>query len=151
VAPAVYAEPMLRLLLLVVVVGVGALVAWPQVQAFLEPGAGPSPPAAQSRPRTDRSGETPRVRCPQGVGNCRAVSGRIVFIESVDPDGDGDLHVVLAGKASVTAPGLSSIDVKPSLRPARDPRIGDRAAAAGTVENGSFGQGQIHALRFRVG
>ncbi len=38
----------------------------------------------------------------------------------------------------------------PGLRPPRDPRVGERASAAGPVQRGSFGQDQIHALRFRV-
>jgi hypothetical protein len=51
------------------------------------------------------------------------VRGRIVYVERVDPDGDGDLHVVVAD-GSITAPGLTSIDVRPGLRPERDPRVG---------------------------
>ena len=90
------------------------------------------------------------VTCPQGVaGGCEAVSGRIVFVERVDPDGDGDLHVVITD-GHVTAPGLSAVDVPKGLRPRRDPAVGDRASAAGPVQTGSFGQSQIHALRFRV-
>jgi hypothetical protein len=77
------------------------------------------------------------------------VLGRIVYVERVDPDGDGDLHVVIAD-GSVSAPGLSSIDVRPGLRPRRDPSIGDLATAAGPVQTGSAGQSQIHALTFRV-
>jgi hypothetical protein len=72
-----------------------------------------------------------------------------VFVEAVDPDGDGDLHVVVAA-GSITTPGLTSIDVQPSLRPRRDPRIGDTASGAGPVQRGHIGQKQIHALRFKV-
>lgn len=89
------------------------------------------------------------VQCPPGVAGCKAVTGRIVFVERVDPDGDGDLHVVVAG-GGITAPGLTAIDVRPGLRPRRDPRVGDRASAAGPVQTGSLGQAQIHALRFRT-
>ena len=89
------------------------------------------------------------LRCPSGVPACAAVSGRIVLVERVDPDGDGDLHVVVTD-GHVTAPGLSAIDVRKGLRPRRDPRLGDRASAAGPVQTGSYGQSQIHALRFRV-
>jgi hypothetical protein len=83
------------------------------------------------------------------VPECASVSGRIVFVERVDPDGDGDLHVVVAD-GSVTTPGLTAIDVRPGLRPDRDPRIGDRAAASGPVQTGSHDQSQIHALNFKV-
>ena len=41
-------------------------------------------------------------------------------------------------------------DVAPERRPRRDPRVGDRASAAGPVQAGSYGQAQIHALEFRV-
>jgi hypothetical protein len=91
----------------------------------------------------------PPIRCPAAVAGCEAVSGRIVFVERVDPDGDGDLHVVVTD-GHVTGPGLSAIDVRKGLRPKRDPEIGDRASAAGPVQKGSYGQSQIHALRFRV-
>lgn len=89
------------------------------------------------------------ARCPAGLARCRAVAGRIVYVERVDPDGDGDLHVVIAG-GGVTAPGLTAVDVKPALRPRRDPRIGDRATAAGQVQPGTYGQEQIHASSFAV-
>ncbi len=97
--------------------------------------------------------EAPRVpmaRCPEGAEQpCREVRGRIVYVERVDPDGDGDLHVVVAD-GSISAPGLTSIDVRPGLRPGRDPRVGDVATAAGPVQRGSVGQPQIHALAFAV-
>ena len=75
--------------------------------------------------------------------------GRVIYVERVDPDGDGDLHVVLAA-GSITAPGLTAIDVAVDLRPRRDPRIGDRVSAAGPVQTGSYGQSQIHALEFHA-
>ena len=40
--------------------------------------------------------------------------------------------------------------LRKGLRPRRDPDIGDVASAAGPVQTGSYGQRQIHALRFRV-
>jgi hypothetical protein len=89
------------------------------------------------------------VRCPAGAEGCREATGRVVFVERVDPDGDGDLHVVLAA-GGISLPGLTAVDVRRGLRPARDPRIGDLASAAGPVQRGSYGQRQIHALRFRV-
>ena len=78
------------------------------------------------------------------------MSGRIVYVERVDPDGDGDLHVVVTDRSGVTLAGLTSIDVSKDLRPRRDPRIGERAAAMGPVQTGSYGQSQIHALVFRT-
>jgi hypothetical protein len=90
----------------------------------------------------------PAVACPANVAGCRSVRGRVVYVERVDPDGDGDLHVVLLGRQGVTAPGLSAVDVSRALRPARDPEIGDSVAAAGPVERGSHRQWQVHALRY---
>jgi hypothetical protein len=89
------------------------------------------------------------VRCPSGVPGCEEVIGPVVYVERVDPDGDGDLHVVVAAK-SISLPGLTAVDVRPGLRPRRDPAVGDRVTAAGPVQRGSFGQDQIHALRFAV-
>jgi hypothetical protein len=110
-------------------------------------------PATEQRDRgRDRARSEPELRparCPEGVAGCRSVTGRIVLVESVDPDGDGDLHVVLAA-GSISLPGATAVDVAPALRPRRDPRIGQRATAAGPVQTGSYGQSQIHALRFRV-
>jgi hypothetical protein len=90
-----------------------------------------------------------RSRCPDDVPGCRAVRGTVLYVESVDPDGDGDLHVVLDG-GSITLPGMTAIDIAPELRPRRDPRVGDRVSAAGPVQTGSYGQEQIHALVLRV-
>jgi hypothetical protein len=108
-------------------------------------------PQAGERPRrgSRRPDPLPASRCPAGLARCRAAQGRILFVEAVDPDGDGDLHVVIAG-GGVSAPGITAVDVAPALRPRRDPRVGDRASAAGQVQRGSFGQSQIHAVEFHV-
>jgi hypothetical protein len=104
----------------------------------------PSPPAPPPAPRLRPA------HCPAGVAGCRVASGRIIFVERVDPDGDGDAHFVLASRASITAPGISAVDVRRGLRPKPLPRPGDRLSAAGPVQVGSYGQRQIHALRLRV-
>jgi hypothetical protein len=105
-------------------------------------------PRANPRPRAPR---VRAVRCPAAAPpGCRAASGRILYIEAVDPDGDGDAHFVLASGQSITAPGLSVIDVERSLRPHPLPRVGDAVAAAGPVYRGSYGQRQIQALALRI-
>lgn len=108
-------------------------------------------PTATKRPGARRTVRTalPASTCPEGLSGCRSVSGRVLYVESVDPDGDGDLHVVLAG-GGVTGPGITSVDVSPELRPRRDPRVGDRVSAAGQVQRGSFGQSQIHAVEIHL-
>lgn len=85
----------------------------------------------------------PAPSCPAGAGNCRAAQGRVIGLESVDPDGDGDLHLILSSSQSITLPGITVLDVNKDLRPAKDPQIGDWAAGAGPVYSGSFGQSQI--------
>jgi hypothetical protein len=72
-----------------------------------------------------------------------------VTVESVDADGDGDLHVIATG-GSVSAPGITIFDVSRRLRPAEDPRPGDRVTGAGPVYRGSYGQRQIEVRSFRV-
>lgn len=103
------------------------------------------PPTAQGRAeRRAREARRPAApSCPPGGGNCRAASGRVVGLESVDADGDGDLHLLIASRTSITLPGITVLDIRRDLRPARDPRIGDWAAGAGPVYEGSFGQSQI--------
>jgi hypothetical protein len=106
----------------------------------------------------DRAGEIPsspappakRATCPPGDGNCRSASGVVLYVERVDPDGDGDAHFVLASRQSITAPGISVIDVKRSLRPSPLPGRGDRLSAAGPVYRGSYGQRQIEAIDVNV-
>jgi hypothetical protein len=90
------------------------------------------------------------ARCPAEAPGCRVASGRIIYVERVDTDGDGDAHFVLASRASITAPGISAVDVRRRLRPKPLPRPGDHLSAAGPVQLGGYGQRQIHALRLRV-
>jgi hypothetical protein len=114
----------------------------------------PGAPAGEETARAAATDQRPalrRARCPRGLEGCRTAIGRIVYVESVDPDGDGDLHVVLFGRDGITGPGLTAVDVRRGLRPRRDPRVGQLATAAGPVQRGSYGQRQIHAVRFRVG
>ena len=74
----------------------------------------------------------------------------MIYVERVDPDGDGDAHFVLASDESITAPGISVIDVAADLRPHPLPGPGELIAAAGPVYPGSYGQHQIQAEEVRV-
>ncbi len=134
---------------LVALLAVAVYAAWPRGDD--EPPRQPPPvasltPTATPTPRP----RLPRPACPDDVAGCASTSGRIVYVERVDPDGDGDLHVIVADRRSVSLPGLTAVDVSKDLRPRRDPRVGDQAAAMGPVQTGSYGQSQIHALKFRV-
>ena len=113
------------------------------------PAETPSPVEVRVQATPEPVRDVRRVRCPDDVPGCRAVRGTVVYVERVDPDGDGDLHVVVDA-GSVTLAGMTAIDVSRDLRPRRDPRAGDRVSAAGPVQTGSYGQDQIHALEFRV-
>ena len=105
----------------------------------IQPGA-QAPPAAPAQPAA------PSAQCPAAVPGCRAVSGRIIYVEAVDPDGDGDAHFVLADTDSVTGPGITVVDVPPRLRPNPLPGVGNHLSAAGSVATGSYGQSQVEAV-----
>ena len=104
-------------------------------------------PAAPPRPAPP---VLEKATCPPADTGCRTASGRIVYVERVDPDGDGDAHFVLASRESITGPGISVIDVERSLRPSPLPGPGDRLSAAGPVYRGSYGQRQIEAVELHV-
>jgi hypothetical protein len=88
--------------------------------------------------------------CPPDLSSCRTAKGRIVYVERVDPDGDGDAHFVIADSQGITFRGLTAIDVRKGLRPDPLPDVGDLISAAGPVQTGSYGQSQIHALELHV-
>ncbi|HEX5928067.1 MAG TPA: hypothetical protein VFY48_01605 [Solirubrobacterales bacterium] len=104
----------------------------------------------EARERTQRPARVAPSHCPPGVAGCRTTEGRIVFVERVDPDGDGDAHFVVADPQGITLPGLTAIDVRAGLRPEPLPGIGELISAAGPVQTGSYGQSQIHALELHV-
>jgi hypothetical protein len=114
----------------------------------------PAPPAKGETPRGagERAAETVAPsHCPAGLPDCRTTEGRIVYVERVDPDGDGDAHFVIADPQGITAPRLTAIDVRAGLRPEPLPGPGDLISAAGPVQTGSYGQSQIHAVELHVG
>jgi hypothetical protein len=106
--------------------------------------ANTSPPAARPEPRPKPS------RCPPAAGNCRAATGRILYVERVDPDGDGDAHFVLTTAGGISLPGITVIDVEREMRPHPLPGPGDLVSAAGPVYRGSYGQRQIQATELHV-
>jgi hypothetical protein len=90
------------------------------------------------------------ARCPPDAVNCESATGPILYVERVDPDGDGDAHFVIAGDDDITGLGTSVIDVGAELRPRPLPGPGDVISAAGPVYRGSYGQRQIEADVLRV-
>jgi hypothetical protein len=110
----------------------------------------PSSTAAEPpRSQAETEALTPS-NCPAGMPACRTAEGRIVFLERVDPDGDGDAHFVIADPQGISLPGITAIDVRRGLRPDPLPGIGERISAAGPVQTGSYGQSQIHAIELHV-
>jgi hypothetical protein len=92
----------------------------------------------------------PAAHCPPGLSGCRTTEGRIVYIERVDPDGDGDAHFVVRDPQGITLRGMTAIDVRKGLRPHPLPGLGEWISAAGPVQTGSYGQSQIHAIELNV-
>ena len=137
------------------VCGCGAGGANSTAQSGAPPGATTHPVAplpekpALGREKPPPAHVTPS-RCPPGHPACRSTEGRIVYVERVDPDGDGDAHFVVADPQGITLPGLTAIDVRAGLRPDPLPGPGDLISAAGPVQTGSYGQSQIHALELHV-
>jgi hypothetical protein len=103
----------------------------------------------ETRERAPDAPLTPS-HCPPGLRSCRTTEGRIVFVERVDPDGDGDAHFVLIDPQGISLPGITAVDVRRGLRPDPLPGIGERISAAGPVQTGSYGQRQIHAIELHV-
>lgn len=92
----------------------------------------------------------PRSTCPTDLSNCVVARGRVIYVEAVDPDGDGDAHFVTVSKENVTGAGLTVFDVRVDLRPEPLPGIGDIVGGAGPVYTGSHGQKQIEVIEFNV-
>ncbi len=88
--------------------------------------------------------------CPAGSSNCRVATGRIIFIQAVDPDGDGDAHFVLASSESITGPGISVLDIRKSLRPHPLPPLGTLVSGSGPVYRGSINQRQVQVDELKV-
>jgi len=107
------------------------------------------PPRKQHREKPAVEKVAPS-HCEPGLSSCRSTEGRIVYVERVDPDGDGDAHFVVIDPQGITLPGLTAIDVRKGLRPHPLPGAGDLISAAGPVQTGSYGQSQIHALELHV-
>ena len=108
-----------------------------------------APPSGPDPAPAERSAPLEPARCPPALADCRTASGRILYVERVDADGDGDAHFVLLSRDSITAPGISTVALKRSLRPKPLPGPGDRLSAAGQVFRGRFGQKQIEAVEVR--
>ncbi|MDW5595714.1 hypothetical protein VSS74_15295 [Conexibacter stalactiti] len=142
--------PLLALALVVVVAGCGAGGSGGSGSSTVPAHPADLPPTPRERAAEREAAQRPPApTCPADAGNCKTAAGRVIALESVDPDGDGDLHLILAG-GSITMPGISVLDVNKDLRPKVDPKIGDWAAGAGPVYPGSHRQKQIQVTAVEV-
>ena len=98
----------------------------------------------------DAAAELLPAHCPSGLSGCRTTEGPIIYLERVDPDGDGDAHFVVSDPQGITLRGMTAIDVRKGLRPHPLPGLGEWISAAGPVQTGSYGQSQIHAIELNV-
>ena len=80
---------------------------------------------------------------------CAAVSGRVVYVQAVDPDGDGDLHVALLSRQSLTYPGISVVKFQQRVRPAHPPAIGSWMTAVGERYTGTHDDHNVRVERYR--
>ena len=101
-------------------------------------------------PRPAPAKREPVARCPRDVANCRAVRGLVVYVQAVDPDGDGDAHLAVVDRGSLTYPGIAVVKLTRDMRPRKLPRQGDVVAAAGPVQKASDGNPEIRASVLRV-
>lgn len=120
-----------------------------------EPGSESDPDSGSdagpdSRPDPGQGARLEASSCPPDLSNCVVAGGRVIYVEAVDPDGDGDAHFVTTSRDSVTLPGITIFDVKAELRPDPMPGIGDLVGGAGPVYPGSKGQKQIEVVEFHV-
>lgn len=106
-------------------------------------------PVNESRP-TKPKPTLPRMSCPTDLSNCEVATGRVIYVEAVDPDGDGDAHFVTLSNQSITSVGITVFDVKRELRPDPLPGKGDLIGGYGPVYQGSYGQNQIEVIGFHV-
>jgi hypothetical protein len=104
----------------------------------------------QSSGNNESAPQLPESTCPPELGDCVVASGRVIYVEKVDPDGDGDAHFVTASSEGVTTPGITIFDVRTDLRPNPLPGVGDLVGGAGPVFPGSAGQKQIEVIEFHV-
>jgi len=115
-----------------------------------QPDRGGSSPNGSSPGAGTPEPSLPESSCPPDLANCVVASGRVIYVEAVDPDGDGDAHFVTTSNESVTFPGVTIFDVRTDLRPEPLPGVGDLIGGAGPVFRGSRGQKQIEVVEFHV-
>jgi hypothetical protein len=113
--------------------------------------------AADSFPRARLLTDAQRAQAPDwtlpcwaiapynGHPACLRVSGRVVWRQTHDPDGDGDRHLLVAARF-----GLHVVEVPKGL-PLRLPRLGAHVEAIGWQTRGASGRRELQAIRVVTG
>ena len=93
------------------------------------------------------------LRCTRWIKvRCHDVSGRVLRVDRSDSDGDGDLHLILSSRESVTWPGVSIVKIPANRRPRSIPGFGDWVEVLGYTYRGDHGEqllGVVKLDRFR--
>jgi hypothetical protein len=85
------------------------------------------------------------------VPNCAAVTGRVLHIQRHDPDGDGDIHLILISKDSLTGPGISLVKIPIDRRPDILPGRLQWVSVVGYTYYGQDGEKNLDMLHLRIG
>ena len=89
-------------------------------------------------------------QCRQILSVCREISGRVLYVEEQDPDGDGDVHLVLLSRDSLTRTYFSVLKLKRDHRPAHLPGFGRWVGATGRPYVGAGGERNLDVRRLLV-
>jgi hypothetical protein len=121
----------------VVAVGPGSYETYPRSQLLTAAGQREAP--AWTRPCWALARKRPEPTCAH-------VSGRVVWIQREDPDGDGDRHLVIVGRLRPRIVKISS-----TLPVSQLPGYGTRIDAVGYLYRGSSGHLEVIAARLVPG
>jgi hypothetical protein len=90
-----------------------------------------------------------RCSAPASSG-CAVAQGRVVYIQRHDPDGGGDLHVILASGQSVSFPMLSIVKFQRGKHPHPPIGWGDWVSARGYLMRGSHQKEAVVTIDYRI-
>jgi hypothetical protein len=75
---------------------------------------------------------------------CARVDGRVILRETVDPDGDGDVHLV-----AIAGPRIVTVKYVRNARPATLAGVGARIRVVGLLSRGRWGTSVVTVLPAR--
>jgi hypothetical protein len=81
-----------------------------------------------------------------GYSTCLRVTGRVVWRQKHDSDGDGDRHLLVVSRLHVHLVKLAKDFAAVPL-----PRVGERVDAVGWMGRGSHGRTELATIRFAAG